>query len=117
MIAQYMLTGMVAAISLYYVALRGAQRHRIAVLIGAGIATFLIWDANATTAIAHMIGIGRGLDFVIPVFCLLLLFLIVATYRKIIGLQDDLTALCRQLAINDARNPSPTTSAAETESK
>ncbi|VVE32828.1 DUF2304 domain-containing protein [Pandoraea soli] len=107
MIAQYLLTAMMVAISLYYVALRGAQRHRIAVVLGAAIATFLIWDANVTTTIAHMIGIGRGLDLVLPIFCLLLLFLIVALYRKIIGLQDDLTALCRQLAINDARTPTP----------
>lgn len=107
MIAQYLLTAMVAVISLHYVALRGAQRHRILALIAAGIAIFLIWDATATTTIAHMIGIGRGLDLVIPFFCLLLLFLIVALYRKIIGLQDDLTALCRELAINDARTPTP----------
>lgn len=105
MIVQATLSVVLAATALYYATYRGVRRHRLFVLSGFVIATYFIWNPEHTTLIAHYFGIGRGLDFILPVFCVALLFMVVGLYRKVVALQDDLTLLSRHLALRDSSEP------------
>jgi hypothetical protein len=105
MIFQVLLTFMLALIGVYYAAYRGFYRHRIIVLALLVCGVYFVWNPPQTTVIANLIGVGRGLDLALPVFCLILLFFIVAMYRKIVGLHDQLTSLARHIALNDVMKP------------
>jgi hypothetical protein len=105
MMFQVLLTALLALISVYYAAYRGFYRHRMVVLALMISGVYFVWHPPQTTIIANLIGVGRGLDLVLPVFCLVLLFFIVAMYRKIVGLHDTLTSLARHVALNNVTKP------------
>ncbi len=75
--------------------------------LGMLIVWFLIWlivifiaiFPNSTNYLAIITGIGRGLDFVLILGLLLSFYLIFKMYNKIENIEEELTDLVRELAI------------------
>jgi len=75
--------------------------------LGMLIAWFLIWlivifiaiFPNSTNYLASMTGIGRGLDFALILGLLLSFYLIFKMYNKIENIEEELTDLVRELAL------------------
>jgi len=63
--------------------------------------TVVIWKPNATTVIANMLGIGRGVDFVLYAAVIVLLFLVFHLHVAHDKLERQLTELVRQQALKD----------------
>jgi small membrane protein len=61
--------------------------------------TFVIFFPNITSLIANMVGIGRGIDFIIYISIATLFYLIFRLYVKIEDTQRQITLLVRQFAI------------------
>jgi hypothetical protein len=78
----------------------GIWLFRCAIWIAAGLA---IAFPDATTNLAHKIGIGRGADVVLYFFVLAFLFTSFYFYSRMVHLQREITQLVRHLAIQEAQ--------------
>ncbi len=105
MTAQYLLTFMFFVIGVYYAARPVSTVHRAVVALLVLGSVWLVWNSAETTVIANYIGVGRGLDLVLPVFSLVLLFFVVALYRRLVSLHDAVTELARHVALTNAVEP------------
>ena len=59
---------------------------------------------NDTNYLANYTGIGRGLDFVLILGILLSFYLIFKMYNKIENIEEELTDLVRELAIQNKKS-------------
>lgn len=66
---------------------------------------FVIIPEHATQ-LAEMMGVGRGADLALYFWIVINIFLLMSLQFKIFGLQRDITALTRHLAIQSATLPS-----------
>lgn len=66
-------------------------------LLAAGAAAVVFPDA--TTLIAHAVGVGRGADLITYVLEVAVMFVLVHYYTKFVELQRQITQLTRELAI------------------
>ena len=92
-----------ASFALYLSFFRSVLKDRlIAVLLFAGaIAATLFPDA--TTALAHALGVGRGTDLVLYIFAMGSLYVGLLFYGKLARLERSLTDLAREIAIAQVR--------------
>ena len=103
---QILLTACFAAVALYAL----AQHSRIR-LIARGLillsvtAIFFVWNPGLTTAIAALLGIGRGADLVMYFLFVLLVFQLLVLHLKLQSQLALITRLARRLAMDDARFP------------
>lgn len=70
----------------------------VATLAGGAVA---IVFPDLVTWIANIVGVGRGTDLVLYVLAVVSLFVWIAVYRRIRGLEDQIVALTRSQAIRD----------------
>jgi hypothetical protein len=63
--------------------------------------TLLVVFPDASTKIANVIGVGRGVDLIFYLSHLSLLLLIIMMWRKIITLNDKLTRISRQISLEN----------------
>jgi hypothetical protein len=61
----------------------------------------VVWMPNATNTIAHVLGIGRGVDVVLYSTMTLLCFLLFRLHMKLSLLESHLTKLVRQQALEE----------------
>jgi hypothetical protein len=66
---------------------------------------YAAWFPDSTTAIAQLVGIGRGADLMLYTWVLASLLLIFVLHLKLVALGRRLTELARAVAIADARRP------------
>lgn len=69
------------------------------------LAIYFVWRPDDLTAVANVIGIGRGADLVGYVSTLVLLLFILSNMMHERKVERQLTEIARYLAIRDARRP------------
>jgi hypothetical protein len=82
-------------------------KRAVAVIMFAGL-LFLILFPDVSTWIANKVGIGRGVDLLFYFAHLFFLLVAVALWRRLITLNDAVTHLAREIAINKAIPPDET---------
>jgi small membrane protein len=99
-IFQLVFAAATVAVMFYFLVLtRRSAFQRLFVTAFFGVGTILILLPDATTNIAHMLGVGRGADLV---FYVSLLFLFVACfhfYLRFKRTEEQITVLTRELAL------------------
>jgi small membrane protein len=95
--------------------------HRIVVryvlVLTYTLAIFFVWNQEATTVIANFFGIGRGLDFVLTLFSVVIVNGIFFIVSYMNSQHQSITKLTRYIAISDARLPASTKSQTENNHK
>lgn len=88
---------------LYIFLLRTAHTDRIVYIAFALVGILLVLAPGLSTDIAHLLGIGRGVDLVIYIFILAGLFYSVTITSELKRMQRQMTALVRQNALDNPR--------------
>lgn len=78
---------------------------RYVLLMAYSFAIFFIWNPELTTVIAHFFGIGRGLDFVLILFSVVIVNGMFFIVRHMHSQHQSITKLARHIAIRDAHSP------------
>jgi len=58
-----------------------------------------VWEQQASTRIAHMLGVGRGADLVLYIYAAISFVLIISLLLRIKQLQEQFTELCRAFSL------------------
>jgi hypothetical protein len=82
-------------------------KRAVAVIMFAGLLLLIVFP-DASTWIANKAGIGRGVDLLFYFAHLFFLLVAVALWRRLITLNDAVTRLAREIAINKAIQPDET---------
>ncbi len=102
MIFSLALTIAFALLSLYtFVFFRGRMLGKSLLVLYAG-AVVCLWLPDASTRLANLIGIGRGVDFGLMLFSVVSLNLTVFLIHHVHQLHRDVTLLARRFAISQA---------------
>ena len=90
---------------IYLTALSSRLVSRLALmgLLGAGV-VFVI-NPDLTTRIAHSVGVGRGTDLLLYLFCLGSVTVFLKLYKKNRAVEEKLTEVARQVALQGAQAP------------
>lgn len=108
--ASYLLLGLVAGLVVYdWATLRGKNRRALfveafAFLVGA----FFIAFPERANDLAHVVGIGRGVDFLLYPIVIWLVRESLLTRRRRLQDEEKLTELTRVVAVLEAREVVPT---------
>lgn len=103
MIMQIILTSLLAMIALYAtVEYRRSPFVGSLSLIVAVIGIYLTWSPQHASALAAMAGVGRGVDLIIYTWVVISLLVILNLHLKLQAQLELITALARQLAIQNA---------------
>jgi hypothetical protein len=107
MIAQVGFTLLLTVIVLMaFVQLRQIPLVGTAVIGAALFGGYLVWTPEDATAIAHLIGIGRGTDLILYVWVLISLTILLVLYLKTREHFQIITVLARTMALAEARSDS-----------
>jgi small membrane protein len=82
---------------------RLASRLAVLGLLAAG-ALFVI-NPDLTTRLAHSVGVGRGTDLLLYLFCLASITVFLKLYKKHRTVEEKLTEVARQVALLGAQGP------------
>jgi hypothetical protein len=106
--ASVLLLGMVAVLVVYdWVSLRGQNRRALVVEAAVFVAgAFFIAFPSRATELAHVVGIGRGVDFLLYPIVIWLVRESLLTRRRRLRDEERLTELARSVAIIEARGSS-----------
>jgi small membrane protein len=104
MIAQVGFTLLLTVIILMaFVQLRQIPLVGAAVIGAALFGGYLVWTPEDATAIAHLIGVGRGTDLILYVWVLISLAILLVLYLQIREQLQIIPVLARTLALAEAR--------------
>ena len=105
MIAQFILSGLLAVI-LFYAWIEYPRSPAVGLLtVAAAIAGLLfVWFPMQATNLAAAVGIGRGVDLIIYVWIGISLIVLLNLHLKLRAQMELITALARALAISNARD-------------
>jgi hypothetical protein len=100
MIAQLILTALLLSILIY----AGAEYRRSPVVGTVAMAAtaaggYLVWFPAHATALAEMVGIGRGVDLIIYIWVVISLLVALNLHLKLRSQMELITALARETAI------------------
>jgi hypothetical protein len=98
-LSQIILIGILTLFLLYIFWLRAVWIDRIMYMLFAFIGVLLVINPDLTSQIAHRIGIGRGTDLLIYLFILVSLFHAANIRAQLKHLQEQLTVLMRNQAL------------------
>ena len=90
------------AFGLYTSRIRSTLLDRVIYMLLAGVGMLLALYPDGATAVARLIGIGRGVDLLFYVFIVFSLFHYVGTAGRMRKMERDTTALVRAFAIANA---------------
>jgi small membrane protein len=90
---------------LYLTSLSSRLASRMAVLLFLAASVFFVVNPELTTRIAHSLGVGRGADLLLYLFCLATVTIFLKLYKKNRILEEKLTEIARQVALLGARAP------------
>jgi small membrane protein len=107
--ASVLLLGLVAVLVVYdWASLRGKNRRALYVETAAFVlGAFFIAFPNRATELAHVVGIGRGVDFLLYPIVIWLVRESLLTRRRRLQDEERLTELTRVVAILEARPVKP----------
>ena len=89
----------------YFTTLSSRLASRLAVLGLLGMGVLFVINPDLTTRIARSVGVGRGTDLLLYLFCLASITMFLKLYKKHRTLEEKLTQVARQVALLGARAP------------
>ena len=104
MIAQLILSALLAAILLY--AWAEYRRSPAVAFLTVAIATaglYFVWMPEHSTALAELVGIGRGVDLILYIWVCLSLIVVLNLHLKLRTHMELITALARKIALGEAQ--------------
>jgi hypothetical protein len=90
---------------IYLTALSSRLVSRLALLSLLTVGIVFVINPDLTTRIAHSVGVGRGTDLLLYLFCLSSVTVFLKLYKKNRAMEEKLTELARQIALHGARAP------------
>lgn len=104
MIAQVVLTVLLAAILLYaWTEHRRAPAIGYLAMLAALMGLYFVWIPAHATKLAELVGIGRGVDLILYVWVAISLIVLLNLHLKLRAQKEMITVLARELAIANAR--------------
>ena len=108
MIAQLILSALLLSVFVY--ALREYPRSPIVALLstaagGAGL--YFVWWPEASTRLAQLVGIGRGVDLILYTWVCISLLILLNLHLKLRTQLELITVLTRTIALANAKSASP----------
>jgi hypothetical protein len=106
MIAQLVLTTLLAAILLY--AWTEYRRSPVVALLTVFVASagiYFVWVPEHSTQLAELVGIGRGVDLILYIWVCISLIVLLNLHLKLRTQMELITTLARRIAIADAQPP------------
>jgi hypothetical protein len=94
---------LVTLVFLYFAKLRSRAYDMLFVMLCFGVSILLVFRPNAANSLAHVFGIGRGVDLVLYVTIPGLAMLVLILFAKTRELNAKLTTVVRELAIQGAQ--------------
>ncbi len=92
-------------IYIYFSRLRSSIFDRLIVLFLAALGIIMTVAPDFTTKVAHVVGVGRGVDLFFYLSILGLAFVCLLLYSRLRDLQASITELTRALAIKNVNAP------------
>jgi hypothetical protein len=103
---QFILIVLLALVTyIYFSRLRSSLFDRLIVLVLAALGLVMTVAPDFTTGVAHLVGVGRGVDLFFYLSILGLGFVCLLLYSRLRELQASITELTRTLAIKRANAP------------
>ena len=90
---------------IYLTALSSRLISRLAVLSLLGMGVVFVINPDLTNRIARSVGVGRGADLLLYLFCLASITVFLKLYKKNRVMDEKLTEVARQVALLGARAP------------
>jgi len=90
---------------IYLTALSSRLVSRLALLSLLAAGVVFVINPDLTTRIAHSVGVGRGTDLLLYLFCLASITVFLKLYKKNRVMDEKLTEVARQVALLGARAP------------
>lgn len=84
---------------------RKSRTVAVGITLVSAIGLWLVIVPDHATRLAEALGVGRGADLALYFWIVISLFLLMSLQFKIFGLQRDITALTRHLALQSAVHP------------
>ena len=97
-----LILGTAGALVVYLASVRSKFSDRVIGLLLLSTAWFSILVPDYTTVVAHLLGVGRGVDLVFYLFGLFTVFALILLFTNVRTQSAQLTELIRHLAIRDA---------------
>src|SRR5262245_9243921 len=104
MIAQLVLTALLLGVLLYAWTeyRRSPAVAGVAVLVAFG-GLYFVWFPDHATALAELVGIGRGVDLILYIWVVISLLVMLNLHLKLRAQMELITELAREIAIAKAR--------------
>lgn len=103
MIAQLFLTALLFVILIYaWSAYRVSPTVALFVVVAAGAGLFFVWFPSEATALAHFVGIGRGVDLILYTWVVISLIMLFNLHLKLRVQMEVITELARKIALANA---------------
>jgi hypothetical protein len=90
---------------IYLTTLSSRLASRLAVLGLLGMGVLFVINPDLTTRIARSVGVGRGSDLLLYLFCLASIAVFLKLYKKNRTVEEKLTQVARQVALLGAQGP------------
>lgn len=90
---------------IYLTTLSSRLASRLAVLGLLGMGVLFVINPDLTTRIARSVGVGRGTDLLLYLFCLASIAMFLKLYKKNRNVEEKLTEVARQVALLGAQGP------------
>jgi hypothetical protein len=103
MIAQFVLSSLLAAVLLYaWTEYRRAPLVAVLTLFVATAGIYFVWVPEHSTQLAELVGIGRGVDLILYIWVCISLIVLLNLHLKLRTQMELITTLARKAAIADA---------------
>ena len=104
MIAQLVLSGLLAAILLYaWIEYRRSPTVAILTVLVTTSGIYFVWVPEHSTQLAELVGIGRGVDLILYIWVCISLIVLLNLHLKLRTQMELITTLARKSAIADAQ--------------
>ncbi|PRY12593.1 DUF2304 domain-containing protein [Kineococcus rhizosphaerae] len=109
LVIQVLLIAVVLVVGVFLVRSTAGARHQavrrllLAALVALAVASILV--PTAVTAVANVVGVGRGADLLLYGLVIAFLGFVVSSYRRSKALEETVTQLARRLALDEAVTP------------
>jgi hypothetical protein len=90
---------------IYVTALSSRLASRLAVLALLAAGVLFVINPDLTTRLAQTVGVGRGTDLLLYLFCLASITVFLKLYKKHRTVEEKLTEVARQVALLGAQGP------------
>jgi len=91
-----------ALVVLYFARLRSRASDMLVVMLCFGVAILLVFRPDVATNLAHVFGIGRGVDLILYLTIPGLAMMILVLFARTRDMNAKLTTVVRELAISEA---------------